>query len=248
MQNHDAMTSEADYNPSLFSGLAIDMHYSKLFVSLIFASQITTFVPAMADDASGTAAGAAAPSATTMQKGNVVKAEVTLNDLRDARLSVSRVRKAAANLYDEVTRQQMTMSYNPNVVGTSVIMTPRPTFDGPSLPPRKKWVDASMAEIGPEIKLFKEDVDAAIESNRRTDVSTDARNQLDPIRDEAFEIVNKSFAEYTYLEKLTAGPNYDNGAIASTVQGLNERMKQLDKSLKKAIRILQKEAKSAKRA
>ncbi len=180
-------------------------------------------------------------------KGGVVQVEVTLNDLRDARLSISRARKATANLYDEVTRQQMTTTYNPNLVGTTVIMTPM-IMSGPLLPARKKWVDESMDDIGPIIKLFKEDVDQAIESNRRTDVSDKSKKTLDPLREEAFASVKESFDLYKELEKLTAGPAYDNAAIASLAKSLDGKFKGLDKTFKKAISILQKEAKASRKA
>jgi hypothetical protein len=181
-------------------------------------------------------------------QGGVVKIDVTLNDLRDARLSTSRVRKAAANLYDEVTRQQVTMNYNPNVVGMAVIMTPSPSFTGAYLPPRKKWVEAAMSEIGPIITLLKEDVDLAIESNRRTEVADATRAQLDPLRDEAFSKVNTSFDLYKQLQKLCFGvSSYDNQAIAHVASSLDHEMKSLDKSLKKGIAVLQKEAKASKK-
>ncbi|HEY9869325.1 MAG TPA: hypothetical protein V6D08_09180 [Candidatus Obscuribacterales bacterium] len=218
-----------------------------MVVSFLLVSLMGTLqVAGIAADEPSTAAGDS--TAAPMLKGAVVKVEVTLNDLRDARLSISRVRKAAANLYDEVTRQQVTMSYNPNFVGTTVIMTPTASFSGRFLPPRKKWVDASMAEIGPIIKLFKEDVDAAIESNRRTEVSESARKELDPLRDEAFAAVNSSFDLYKQLESLTGGPSYDNNSIASVTKELDKQMEQLDRSLKKGIAVLQKEAKSSRKA
>jgi hypothetical protein len=190
---------------------------------------------------------ASAQTSPTTLQGNVVEVGVTLNNLRDARLSISRVRKATANLYDEVTRQQMTMDFNPNVIGTTVIMTPRPTFSGALLPARKKWVDASMAEIRPIINLFKEDVDVAIETDRRTDVSDKTKKTLDQIRAEAFESIKKSFEDFTQLEVLTNTTNYDNAAISNEVTKLDNQMKTLDRTLKKGITILQKESKAAKK-
>jgi hypothetical protein len=187
------------------------------------------------------------PAATTL-KGGVVEVSVTLNDLRDARLSISRVRKAAANLYDEVTRQQVTMNYNPNIVGTVVISVPTPSFTGQLLPARKKWVKESMGEIGPIINLFKEDVDAAIESDRHTNVSESTRKQLDPLREDAFSLVKSAFGTYKELEGLTAGSSFDNNAIATAAKSLDQDMKQLDKSFKKGISILQKEEKSSKKS
>ncbi len=176
-----------------------------------------------------------------------VEIGVTLNDLRDARLSISRARKATANLYDEMNRQAVEMSFTPNFVGTTIITTPTPRFTGQFLPPRKKWVDASMAEIGPIIKLFKEDVDLAIESNRRTDVSEKTGETLTPIREEAFELVKSSFEVYKNLESMTVGPAYDARSISSSITKLDDHMKQLDKTLKKGMSILTKEAKALKK-
>ena len=126
-----------------------------------------------------------------------VEANVALNNWRDARLSISRVRKAAANLYDEMNRQEMIMmSASPTMVGNTVLTRRTPVFTGQLLPPRKKWVDASVAEISPIIKLFKEDVDDAIQSDRRTDVSDEATKQLDPLREQAFTLIKASFDDF----------------------------------------------------
>jgi hypothetical protein len=150
-------------------------------------------------------------------------------------------------LYDEVTRQEVTMSYNPNVVGSTVIMAPAPRFTGAFLPARKKWVEASMSEIAPIIKLFKEDVDAALETDRQTLVSTAGREKLEPIRTTVFKLVGDSFGTFKQLESLTASGSYDNNAIASASKTLDGQMKQLDRSLKDGLKLLQQEAKLAKK-
>ena len=188
-----------------------------------------------------------APAPTTTISGGVVKIEVVANEFKDARLSVSRVRKAAANLYDEMTREEVTTNFVPNAVGMTVITTPMPTFTGRYLPPRKKWVDASMAEIGPLIKLFKEDVDIAIENNRRADVSDPGRVALAPIREEIFATVKSSFDLYQKLEVMTSGANCDSATIAATAKELDRQMRQLDKLLKQGLKVLQKEAKASKK-
>lgn len=213
-----------------------------LFCAVQIMTNLTTGVLAEESDNSQSNEASSSPL-----KGGVVKVEVTLNDLRDARLSTSRLRKAVADLYDEVTRQQVTMTYNPNVVGTTVISIPTPSFTGAYLPARKKWVKASMAEIGPIITLLKEDVDAAIESDRHADVSEEAQKAVDPLRDEVFALVKKGFNTFKELEGLTEGSSYNNNAIASAANNLDSEMKELDRSLKKGIKILQKEAKLAKK-
>ncbi len=215
-----------------------------LLAGLMLACLSIAASPVFADEKAQKADG----SASQPLQGGVVEVQVTLNDLRDARLSISRVRKAAANLYDEMTRQQVTMNYNPNLVGTTVITIPTPSFTGQMLPARKKWVDESMSEIGPIIKLFKEDVDHAVESNRHTNVDDKTRKQLDPLREDAFAMVQASTETFKALERATAsGPSYDNSGIATLTKTLDSQMRQLDKSMKKGISILQKEEKSSKK-
>ena len=199
--------------------------------------------PVYSDEATGASDAPASPQL----KGSVLQVDVQLNNLTDARLDISRARKAIANLYDEVNRQQVTMNYSPNMVGSMVIMTPTPSF-GPTLPARKQWVDESMADIVPIIKLFKEEVDSAIENNRQVDVSEATHKRLEPLRDEIFKSVKSSFDTLAQLEGLTSARSYNNQAISSAANTLDKQMKTLDKSLKKAISLLQKEAKTRKSA
>ncbi|MDZ4837674.1 MAG: hypothetical protein SGJ27_28140 [Candidatus Melainabacteria bacterium] len=177
-----------------------------------------------------------------------VEANVSLNNWRDARLSISRVRKATANLYDEMNRQELIMmNASPTMVGNTILTRRTPAYTGQVLPPRKKWVDASVAEIGPIIKLFKEDVDAAIQSDRRTDVSDEATKQLDPLREQAFTLIKTAFDDFQKIEQLSAGPTFANKTISTASEKLDADMKELDKILKKGMSIISKEAKAARK-
>lgn len=210
---------------------------------LVLALLIASSPAFSADEATESKSDAPSP---VQLKGSVIQVDVQLNNLSDARLDISRARKAIANLYDEVTRQQMTMNYTPNMVGSMVIMTPTPTFSGQYLPARKEWVDESMADIVPIIKLFKQEVDTTIENNRIVDASETTRKQLAPLRDQAFASVKQSSDTLVQLERLTSSRPYDNKMIAQVSQFLDKQMKDLDKSLKRAVSILQKEARSRK--
>ena len=90
------------------------------------------------------------------------------------------------------------------------------------------------------INLFKEDVDATIESDRRTEVREATREALEGLRTEAFSSVKTGFDLYQQLKRLTSDSSYDNSAIASATRSLDKNMKQLDGSLKKGIALLQK--------
>lgn len=222
---------------------------------LIVCSVVAFFLGstcALGDDTAGgdTTSSDSPPTTPAPITGGVVKIDVAMSDLRDARLATHRVRKAAANLYDEMTRHEMMMGYNPNVVGSILIMAPAP-MAGPILPARKQWVDQSMGEIEPVIKLFKQDVEVAIDSHRRTDVSDKAKEELDPLKQKAFATVEKSFDTFKQLETLTQASQfgtYDQPSIAAAAKSLDQEMKELDKELKKGISILQKEAKAEKKS
>lgn len=179
-------------------------------------------------------------SQATKSKGTIVEIDETLNKLRDARLAISRVRKESANLYDEVTRHHM--RHNTTMIGTTVMSLASKNFSGKTLPARKRWVDASMAVLGPIISLFKEDVDVAVENNRQTKVSEPVKVAFTSLRTDAVKAVNSSFAIYKHLQSLTAGDNYDNAAIADDVKNLDAQMLALDSSLRNGVSILQKEA------
>ncbi len=218
--------------------------FQSAFISISVSAVFLNVIPVPASALESSATTSDAPNAAIL-KGKVVEIGTTLNDVRDARLSVSRVRKATADLYDEVTRQEVSLTYNPNLIGTTVIMTPAPTVSGVYLPARKKWVDVAMSEIGPIIHLFKEDVDAALESDRRTDVSDASRKLLSSLRDSAFSLVKDAFTNYKELQTLTAAEQFDNRAIAGATSALDKKMKELDRVLKRALSLLEKEARSA---
>jgi hypothetical protein len=217
-------------------------NFRAMLLSAILAISIQ-IAPAFAEEAATTDD---AQKSTTQLTGTV-QIDTTLNDLRDARLGATRVRKAAANLYDEMTRQQVTMMSQPNMVGNNNFSIPRPVFGG-YLPPRPKWVKEEMAEIAPIIKLFKEDVDAAIESNRRTEVDDSTRKTLDSLRTDVFARVQKAFEIVTQLEPLTGGPTFENTKVAELAKSLDEEMKQLDRSLKRGMSVLQRAQKGSKKS
>jgi hypothetical protein len=61
-------------------------------------------------------------------------------------------------------------------------------------------------------------------------------------------MVQASTETFKALERATAsGPSYDNSGIATLTKTLDSQMRQLDKSMKKGISILQKEEKSSKK-
>ncbi|MBX9879957.1 MAG: hypothetical protein K2Y22_15980 [Candidatus Obscuribacterales bacterium] len=217
------------------------MSIRRLFVTGLL-STLVLVSPAYCDD---TAASSGEAPSSVQLKGQVIQVDVQMTNLNDARLDISRARKAIANLYDEVTRQQVIMNYTPNVVGTMVIMTPTPSF-GATLPARTQWVDEAMSDIVPIINLFKQEVDIAIENNRQVEVSDATHQKLEPLRDEAFKSVKTSSDILAKLETLTKARPYDNAAIASTSKSLDGQMKTLDNNLKKAISLLKKEAKTKK--
>lgn len=179
--------------------------------------------------------------------GGAVSVQTAVRDLRDARLAIGRARKATANLFDEVSREDLSASSKDSLVGSSAMISLTPAFSGKYLPPREKWVSASMAEMAPIMNLLKEDVQLAVETNRHVEASDATTKALQPLRKDAFDSVNNSFQNFKELEQLTAGPSYDNHKIAFAARNLDTQLKVADRKLLSAIQILVREAQSSKK-
>jgi hypothetical protein len=178
--------------------------------------------------------------------GGIKYVESWVEDVREAQLDVKRVKSALNNLFDEVTREPVTWSMPPNLIGTTVISIPLNINFASALEPRKKWIDESMSIIVPVISLFKEDVDKAEEDDLKT-LPEDAASELGPLRKSWAAAVTDVDAKLTRLKELTNQPSYDKPDIAATTKAIYNDMIHLDAHLKEARKILTNAAKEERR-
>lgn len=176
-------------------------------------------------------------------KGGVVDLELT--NVRDILLDVDRAQAAASHLCDEVTRHPVTTTFSANVVGSTVISMPQPTFDmSRVLPARKSWVDMYMNEIKPIIGYMKQDLDAI--RNGEVDLHLDPKyeQKLTPLLTDWSAAIDQGAKSTANLTSLTASEPYNNLAIAKEAADLHKAMKSMKKTGKRVADIMKKSSKN----
>lgn len=182
-------------------------------------------------------------------EGEVETVELDLQTLRDLGLDIKKVRHAASGLYDEVTRQPVTIQSTPNFIGNGTIINIPTGFSsaGGVLPPRKKAVDAAMAAMRPFITIAKEDVDAFESGRKELNLPQHLLDQLKPNFDDWKVAAKDASTQLAQLEPLTQGPPYANDAIGSHASAIDKDMRTLESDRREIYKVLQSEGKDAKR-
>lgn len=168
---------------------------------------------------------------------------VSLENLRESGMAIEKVRRASTDLYEEVSRREVTLTSTPNVIGFTVMNMPSGFTTGNYLPPRKKWVNAYMQEMITVIKLMKEENDDVINGKTQLLVPESTREPLKVLFDQWVELVGDTCNKLSELEKITAQPAFNNAAIANDALAIHKDMKQLEGLRKKVYKILQKAGK-----
>ena len=178
-------------------------------------------------------------------EGGVQKVTLSLEQLRDAGLDLKNLLKAITSLYDEVTIQPVSMVMEPEVVGRGMVISiPVATQAvGPPQPPRKSRVDSAMAGIKPSITTMKSDLDAFASGKEQLDLPADLLNKMTPQIQNWSAVVDDLSARLTQLETLTAGPTYDNAAIAATTTAMEKDVKDLDETRRAVYKEVRDEGK-----
>lgn len=200
------------------------------------AAETPAAAPAAATDT-------AAPAAPL--QGGVQKVELSLEKLRDIGLDLKQVLKAADSLYDEVTIQPVRIITQPEVIGNGMIINipigKEPI--GPPQPPRKERLDLAMQGITPPITMMKRNVDNFVSGKLEIDLPAAVMTELDPEFKAWVADVQDMAAKEAKLETLTAGPTYDNAAIAAQAAGIQQDVKDLDERRRAIYKVIRKEGK-----
>lgn len=177
----------------------------------------------------------------------VKKQEVTLQAIRDVRLDLKRVKGAASDIFDEVTREPMDFSTAPNVVGGSVIINPINIRETGVLEPRTQWIENSVAKMGPIIELLRADVDSIGKDDAAFAFSEQSQKTLDELTKDWKTMVKDMFSQYRSLKSALAQKPYNNVSIASRSRSIFLKAKALEKTRRKAERLFRKEIKARKK-
>lgn len=165
--------------------------------------------------------------------------EIALEDVRDV---VRRLRRAALDIIDEVEQRDMV------VVGEPLLVQPIPEKKDPhpgtmeemfvlgkAQPPRKKWVDITMAEFDKLMALLPQE-QAKIEIPRESQSEGSAAMQ------ELSSITADMQQHYENLQKLTAGPTYRNVEIGKEALAIYDDTAKLEKPWRELVGIVRKKS------
>lgn len=170
---------------------------------------------------------------------------VSLENLKEIGMSIQEVMEASTDLYDEVSRREVTLTSTPNVVGFTVMSMPSGFTQGAYLPPRKKWVDAHMQDMSKVVKLMKEECDDVLAGKAPLVVPAPEQEQVKAMFAQWVSYVNDTFNKVSDLEKVTNQPMLNNAAIANAALAIHKDMKNLEVLRKKVYKIYQKAGKTA---
>lgn len=148
------------------------------------------------------------------------------------------------NVFCEVQRQDTVMLSSPDVIGTMVIPAV-PDASGlismGTLPPRKKWLDYFNYQVASLIDILYKESHAVVLPE---DASSQAGSDWAKIKD----LVNQMVPVYKKMKDLSEGPKYDNMAIATQAQMLQNTVKEIDKLRKSVYSELKHEDKTRKKS
>jgi hypothetical protein len=145
--------------------------------------------------------------------------------LRDLGVSSHKLKKACSDLAAEMQRYGTTLqTIGPDAVGMMVIPSidiPVPDTNNP-LPPRKKWVDFYVAQIGQLVSLIQSDLQEIVIPQEAQSELGDALSQLQqadwPINNEYQDVVN-----------LTKGDSYNQNQIVKEANDIQDQGAKMQK-------------------
>lgn len=207
-----------------------------LFVSLV--------VPVVLGPLSYLSAGAAGsqevvPNANVnaSSKGDAVHpAEVSLKSVREV---VNRLRWAALTVIDDVEQRNMA------IAGESMLIQPIPMADdthavgwaqkmedlGPALPPRKKWLDIDVSNVGELLELLQSEVATMVFPEEKQGEVKESWTNVN-------SIVGEMQAHYQSLKELAKGPQYDNLAIGKEALQLYDDATAMEKPWQSLVKLI----------
>lgn len=186
------------------------------------------------------------PDSCVELQGGVKMLALTMNELRDAKTSVDKVKRVSSDIYNEMTRIPVQMGQMVNAVGTTVINIPVPVGIGDALPARPKWVNFYMSELVPLVRLMKEEIDEVEDGTAKWVVRDDLKEALRPYYEDWKKVVKDVDSKVTSLQKLTKRPPYNQELAAKEAKAINKDAKKLQKTRNKIEKVFKKKSKEKK--
>ncbi len=200
--------------------------FSLRLASVALSVLVSASTAAWADDAKSSTSGKPAATASAT--------DIALKDMRD---ELRRLHRAALDLISEVEQRDMV------VVGAPQLIEPIPQKSDPhpgtmeemivlgdAQPPRKKWLDLTMAEVEKLVALIQQDKAAIVVPSDKSSATSSLKSLDDLLAD-----IQKHLDA---LKTLTAGPKYQNIEIGKEALGIFEDTKKIEQPWKDLVHSL----------
>ncbi len=179
-------------------------------------------------------------------QGGVQQVEISLTRIRDLSQDVNHVKREVRELYDEATRKVVRIESSPNIIGTTVISIPYRFETGEYMPPRRKQVENYVAEIGPTLKLLKENVDETENGVRELLVPESLKDDFREILSDWSNYIKRANTHFDSLQEYVAKSKLTNQELGSKALQLGEDMKGMEMTLKTAFKLVKQSNKKNK--
>lgn len=176
--------------------------------------------------------------ASGVLQGGVQQVEVSLTRIRDVSQDVNHVKREVRELYDEATRKVVRIESSPNIIGTTVVSIPYRFETGEYMPPRRKQVENYVAEIGPTLKLLKENVEETESGVRELLVPESLKDDFREIFSDWSNYIKRANTHFDGLEEYVAKSKLTNQELGSKALQLGEDMKGMEVTLKAAFKLV----------
>jgi hypothetical protein len=198
---------------------------------------------AIADSISSGSSDASSNSSTASSGGDLKEAETRLANMSE---TMKRLLRAAAELKGEANHQGI----NQNDEVDQFVLNPYANFyapgmnttgKGPLLPPRKKWVDYSMAELAKLLEVLHTEVSdltspqSALLSAHNNAITA----QLDVLGD-SYKLLGERYVD---LQSVTKDPPYSNEAITRGTEFIKDGVAGMNECRKRVLHLVQEESK-----
>ena len=188
----------------------------------------------------------AIPEQSNVIRGEITQVEVSLTRLRDLHSDIESLKGDVKSLYGESTRKVVHIQSSPNIIGTTVVNIPYRFETGEYMPPRKRQVTNYVAQMGPTLKLLKENVEETESGCRELLVPEGIKDDFQHVFSDWSKYIKQANASYDKLDEYVKTGRLSNEDLGSKALQLGEDVAGIDRTLKTAFKLVKRANKKHK--
>lgn len=180
-------------------------------------------------------------TSATSTGASVASSESNSQVARDMLETIARLNESAKDIEGEVSRRKQEMVTSEHVfydLATASRSQPFAESEmenvGPPLPPRKKWLDFAVEQMGKLCSMLDSEVSSlTIPDEKKKSKGDELRAQLDIAHDCMLNIKSSM----TKVKSLSVGPTYDNAQIAAATATIQSNLSGLNTVRKRLVHL-----------